>query len=120
MQLDHSLAMVNGISSNLVKWQRLMKRSAEIFTPGSSLPTTSFPLMVIFGREFSMSWSLRSISFGADLQPVIGTLSCSDDFDEHALARVLLLVSFKRSHGGLSVSIMPRVTTAVESSSRNP
>lgn len=83
MQLVHSLEMVNGIGSNLAKWQRLMKPLAEIFTPANSLPTTSFPLMVILSQGFFVSWSLRSISFGADLQPSIDTFSCSDDFDEH-------------------------------------
>jgi hypothetical protein len=59
------------------KWNRFynhqMAKAVEtlrrVFTLASSLTTTSIPLMVILSQEFSMSWSLRSISFGADLQP---------------------------------------------------
>jgi hypothetical protein len=54
----------------------LMKLLTEIFTPASLL-TTSFPLMVIISRKFYISWILRSISFGADLQH-INTFSCSE------------------------------------------
>lgn len=80
--------------------------------------------MVIFSLEFRISWSLRSIGFGADLQRVIRHVFMFGRFRRawwfHLLARVLLFVSLRRYRGGLHKSIMPGITTAVYPSSPDP